>query len=224
MFKTIRAKTVILFTLLVILTELGVGSVGIYRSARYYHNSFEDAISSVFTDTLRQQLTDAANAVSIPAQPDTGSGIIINETGPDNIENIRAIVAAHSNELGLYTSSEFCILDGNGAVVYSSRGSSAVEASDVTSDSLSGIESISCGITNDFCDYALPLMSGSSVRYIIYIKDALSVQHAVTDRLWSELLFTVLISGTLAFIFSLLVSRLITLPIKTLSSQAKKDR
>lgn len=222
MFKTIRAKTVILFTLLVILTELGVGSVGIYRSARYYHNSFEDAISSVFTDTLRQQLTDAANAVSIPAQPDTGSGIIINETGPDNIENIRAIVAAHSNELGLYTSSEFCLLDGNGAVVYSSRGSSAVEASDVTSDSLSGIESISCGITNDFCDYALPLMSGSSVRYIIYIKDTLSVQHAVTDRLWSDLLFTVLISGALAFIFSLLVSRLITLPIKTLSSQAKK--
>lgn len=222
MFKTIRARTVILFTLLVILTELGVGSVGIYRSARYYHNSFEDAIGSVFNDSLRRQLTDAANAVSIPAQPDNGTGMIINETGPDNIENIRALVAAHSDELGLYTSSEFCILDGNGAVVYSSRGSSAVEASDVTSESLSGIESISCGITNEFCDYALPLMSGSSVRYIIYIKDSLSVQHAVTDRLWSELLFTALISGALAFILSLLVSRLITLPIKTLSSQAKK--
>ena len=215
-------KTVVLFTMLVIITELGVGLTGIYRSARNYHTNFENAIYTVFTDDMKQQLTDAANAVSIPSQPSAENGIIINETGPDNIENIRDLITAHSEELGLYTSSELCILDHNGAVVYSSRGSSAVEASEVTADSLSGIESISSGITADFCDYALPLMSGSSVRYIVYIKDTLSIQHTVTDRLWMDLIFTVVISGVLALILSLLVSRSVTAPIKLLTSQARK--
>lgn len=221
-FKSIRSKTVILFTLLVVITELGVGSIGIYSSARSFRRSFEDAIETVFTDDVRQRLTDAANAVSIPAQPAEGSGMIINETGPDNIANLRAIVSEYADELGLYTSSEFCILDHNGAVVYSSRASSAVEASDVTTASLSGTESISNGMTDSFCDYALPLMSGNNVRYIIYIKDTLSVQHAVTDGLVSALVPTVVISFAIALIIGLILSRSLTAPIKLLAAQARK--
>lgn len=222
MFKSIRTKSVVLFTLAAVASELAVGLIGIFSTVRSFHSDFEKAVYSTFTDDLKQQLTAAANAVSIPDQQSGGTGVIINETGPDNIENLRDIVASYSDALGLRTSAEFCILDRNGAVVYSSRGSSAVEASEVTADALAGTEAFSNPLTAEFSDYALPLMSGDSVRYIIYIKDTMSVQHAVTDRLWNDLLLSVILTGAAALILSIFISSSVLAPVKTLSAQIRK--
>ncbi len=222
MFKSIRTKSVVLFTLAAVASELAVGLIGIFSTVRIFHSDFEKAVYSTFTDDLKQQLTAAANAVSIPDQQSGGTGVIINETGPDNIENLRDIVASYSDALGLRTSAEFCILDRNGAVVYSSRGSSAVEASEVTADALAGTEAFSNPLTAEFSDYALPLMSGDSVRYIIYIKDTMSVQHAVTDRLWNDLLLSVILTGAAALILSIFISSSVLAPVKTLSAQIRK--
>lgn len=222
MFKSIRTRSAVLFTLAAAAASLAAGLIGILNTVSGFRSDFETSVYSTFTEDMKQQLTSAANAVSIPDQPDGGAGVVINETGPDNVENLKNIVNAHADELGLRTYAEFCILDRNGAVVYSSRGSSAVEASDVTADALAGEEAFSNRLTAEFSDYALPLMSGDSVRYIIYIKDTMSVQHAVTSGLRSSLLLSVLLSAAAALVFGILISRSILAPVKTLSAQIRK--
>ncbi len=222
MLKSIKIRSAVLITLFVLIAELCAGLFGMLRTVQYYHREFASAIGNVFTDDLKSQLTDAANAVSIPAQPVDGSGMVINETGPDNIDNLRNLVGAHSDELRLRAGAELCILDGNGAVVYSSLNSSAIEASSVTDNALDGKESINNGLTDEFSDYALPLMSGDSVRYIIYIKDSMPYQHETIDRQMVSMLITMIVSAVVSAVACIIVMSMYSIPLKQLSQQARR--
>ena len=137
----------------------------------------------MFTSSVKNELTEAANAVSVSDQTVGENGIIMNETGPDNVDNIKNIISQYAGPLSINVSTFFCILDHSGAVVYSSNNAGITEASEVIDSALAGNEAINSSYSGEYMDYALPLMSGGDVRYIIYVKDTLSLQKTVTNRM-----------------------------------------
>ncbi|MGN1116661.1 MAG: ATP-binding protein [Candidatus Ornithomonoglobus sp.] len=219
MFKSIRVKITVLFMLLITAVELITGLIGIFSSVRYFHNSFNEAISSVFNSDTKEQLTAAATSVSVSENDDE---LVMNESGPDNIKKITDIVDGHTNELGLDKSAIFCVLDQAGAVKYSSCGSDVIESSPIIDTALAGEESRSTGITHRYIDYALPLKSGDDVRYIVYIKDTLSIQKLVSGRLIKNLIASLLISLATSYIAATILAYSITRPIKKITKQARQ--
>ncbi len=219
MFKSIRVKITVLFMLLTAGVELVTGLSGIFSSVRYFHKSFDGAVSLVFNNDTKEQLTAAATSVSVSENADE---LVMNESGPDNIKNITDIVEVYTNELGLDKSAIFCVLDSAGTVKYSSCGSDVIESSSVIDDALAGEESRSTGITRRYIDYALPLKSGDDVRFIVYIKDTLSIQKLVSGRLARNLIASLIISLITAYIASTILAYTITIPVKKISKQARQ--
>jgi two-component system sensor histidine kinase VicK len=222
MFKSIQAKIMAMFVLLVLSAELAAAFFGIYKTVRSFHRDFDSAVETVFTDDKKLELTDAANAVSVPHPDEGGDEIIMTETGPDNIENIAEIIMDDADLLSIGKSVSMYIIDENGAVVRSTDGASAAEDSDVIRAALNGSEASNTSLTHKSLEYALPLMSGGTVRYIVYLKDDLEVQHEVTKVLWSNLLLILAVSAVIALIMAFALSKGVTAPIKGLSIKAKK--
>lgn len=216
MFKSIRMKITVLFVLLMASIELIIGLSGILSSVRYFHNNFDEAVSNVFNSDTKELLTDAATAVSVS---ETETELVMNESGPDNIKKIADIVNVHANELGLDRSAIFCILDSAGTVEYSSCGSDVIESSPVIDAALAGEENRNTAVTHRYIDYALPLKSGDNVRYVVYIKDTLSTQKAVSDRLIKNLITELLFSLIAAYIAATILASAMTRPIKKITKQ-----
>lgn len=222
MFKSIRAKIVTLFIVLVLFTEVTAALLSIYKTVRSFHNEFDNAVETVFTPEKKDELSEAANAVSVPEQENPDMGIVLNETGPENIKNIKKIIMEDAELLSIGKSSEFFLLDSNGAVVHTSSDSGATEASEVIENALSGIENSDTSLSHPSLEYALPLMSGEDVRYVVYLKDSLTLQHIVTDTLFSNLWISLPLSLVLALVLSLILARSVISPMKELSQRAKK--
>ena len=216
MFKSIRMKITVLFVLLMASIELIIGLSGIFSSVRYFHNTFDEAVSNVFNSDTKELLTDAATAVSVS---ETETELVMNESGPDNIKKITDIVNGHANELGLDRSAIFCVLDSAGTVEYSSCGSDVIESSPVIDAALAGEENRNTAVTHRYIDYALPLKSGDNVRYVVYIKDTLSTQKAVSDRLIKNLITELLFSLIAAYIAATILAAAMTRPIKKITKQ-----
>lgn len=221
MFKSVRAKIVTLFIVLVLFTEVSAALFSIYKTVRSFHNEFDNAVETVFTPEKKEELSQAANAVSVPVQENPDMGLVLNETGPENIKNITKIIMEDSELLSIGKTTEFFLIDPNGAVVHSSA-SDATEASQVIENALSGIESSDTSLSASVLEYALPLMSGDDIRYVIYLKDSLSMQHKVTDTLLTNLWLSLPLSLVLALILSLILAHAVIAPMKELSRRAKK--
>lgn len=222
MLSSIHLRITTLITVLITVTELAVGLLGMYRTANSYHTGFDDNIREVFTEELRKELTDAASAIYPSSEPNSETGVVMSDSGPDNVKDISDILLRYAEKLGIDPTTFLYVLDSDGAVVYSSSSNDTVEPTEVTSAALAGEESINNSIFHSYIDYALPLKSGDTVQYVVYIKDTLVVKQAIIPKLVSNLIMTILISAAAAFIASWLLSRSVTAPIKTLASQAKR--
>lgn len=222
MFKGIRLKITLLCTALIILTELCTGLYGIFSAADFYHDRFNNVISSVFSDSVKQELTNAANAVDVAQSGQADGEIVMTETAADNVQKIKDTVMKYSGILSLDGSNLLCILDGNGAVLYSSHNTGATEASPAIEKAMAGSETIRNSLGADYLDYALPLKSGETVKYIIYLKDTLSQQHAVVKKMTAALVISILASLLLSLLFCMIISNTVTVPIKQLCKKAKR--
>ncbi len=222
MFKTIRLRITFLLVFFTVAAEVLIGFIGILQAKQQYKNEFNDKIATVFDDATRDELYSAANTVHIESHNPESAEIIMSDSGQENINNISNIVMSHKKELGLEASCSFYLLDNTGAVVFSSLSSDVTEASAVITEALNGNEAKNNSLSGDCIEYALPLKSGDNVKYIIYIKDSMSVLNAVTDRLQTNMLFVIPVSGLIVFVFALLFSSSVTQPLKALSTQAQK--
>lgn len=222
MFKTIRLRITFLLVLFIVAAEILIGLFGIIHTTQDYKKNFENKIYSAFDDAAREELNSAANAVHVEEHNPDNAEIILSDSGQENINNICDIVMSKKQELDLEASCSFYLLDNSGTVVFSSLSSDVTKASDVITKALDGTEAINNRVSGEYIDYALPLKSGNDVKYVIYIKDSLQVLNAVTDRLKSNMLLIIPISGLIVFVFALLFARSVTQPLKSLSAQAKK--
>lgn len=222
MFKSIRTQISALFVLFIVIIELIMGVFGIFTTIKHYHNKFDNAVSSIFTHEFKSTLTEIANtAVSSSSDGETND-IVITDSSPVIVDNISKTILAYRDMLSINKSAEFFILDRSGAVLYSSSSEKVTEASPVISNALSGIESINNRFFASSIDYALPLMSGSDAKYIVYVKDSLLFQKEVLKRHAVDLLLLIAVSAILSYIAGRITAAKTTAPLKTVSEQARR--
>ena len=71
-------------------------------------------------------------------------------------------------------------------------------------------------------DYAVPLMDGDEVRYIIYICDTKEETDNVMNSIFTIMIQALLIGLALSVLFSILLSKTIILPIQSLTNKASR--
>ena len=233
MSKSIGFRTSSLFVLLVIVTELVFGGLEIYIFSRSVKNEL-GSMSEAFDDKLRDELTDAANAVVVTEMPKEPADdapedaepvteeIILEESEPVKIDNLRKLVTENAKGLSIGSETELLILNGDGKVMYSSAGTDRIKATPVTTAALEGTEVQNNRLSDEYAEYALPLMSGDDTKYVIYIRKELSLVHSVQRSLWRGYIISVIASGVIAYILSILVTASFMRPIKTLTAQTRR--
>lgn len=223
MFKSIRWKITLAFVLLVLATELVIGAFNVFGIVNNYHREFSDAVNSVFTTDIKNDLLAAANEITIPMGDDGGSSIVIEESSYNNVNLINNVLSSHAGALGITASRIYFILDGStGEVLQSSNGAAETEPTPVLLSALAGEESRETGITKTYMDYALPLTNGDTVKYVVYINDncqmQISLTRSIINILWISLLLALIVSAAVGS----LIAKSVTVPIQQLSVQARK--
>lgn len=222
MFKTIRWKMTIIFVALVVAAELLIGIFTIAETINYYHKDFSDTIETVFNSNVKSELQKAANALSMPAPVDNNA-ILIEEMTQENINKINEII---QNQLGYLAISKYrfyAITDGSGEnILYSSNNINTIDMTPVLKSASEGTESLETSFTCSYMDYALPLGTESTVKYIVYINDNEQIQADAVKRTATILLYALLLSAVISFIFGKMLAGSITIPIRNLTVQAKK--
>lgn len=211
-----------MFVLLVLATELMIGSFHIFGVANYYHREFAESMENVFTDDIKNDLLAAANELPIPDSIDEHS-LTISDENYNSVNMINDILSSRSGMLGITATRFYSIIDANsGEVLKSSNGVISVAQTPSLEKAAEGNEGKETGITKSYMDYAFPLSNGDDIKYIVYVYDDCSTQKGVTQNLLSLLLVSLLISLIVSAIVGTLISRSISVPIQQLSIQARK--
>ena len=220
MFKSIRWKITLYFALLAILIQLIGGVAAIFPISIYFHKGFENAINTVFSEALISELTAAANGVS--AVGESANATVIEENPEENLEAIKNIMSLYTSNLSLGMSRFYAVLGSDGKVLYSSSNADDTEKTASIAAALNGNIATETRISASYMDYALPLMNGSHVKFIIYVKDSGDDASAVLNKIYNIMLWALLIGGAAAFILGFFLSGAIAVPLKSLTENAKK--
>ena len=195
MFKSIRWKITLLFVLLVLATELLIGSFNIFGVAKYYHRAFSDDINEVFDADVKNDLLAAANELPVPSDEADDRSLTISNKTFNSVNMINDVLSSHSGRLGITSSRVYYIIEtASGDVLKASDGSSSVNSTPTIEQAAEGSEQKETSITKPYMDYALPLINGDDMSFIVYVRDDCSTQRAVTQNLIRILLISLLLS------------------------------
>lgn len=222
MFKTIRWKMTIIFVSLVVAAEILVGAFSVIGIINYFHKDFSKVIENVFTGELKTELIEAANALSLP-EPVDNNGILLEEMTQENVNRINDIVRSYYGRLAISAHRSYAVLDSLGEnVLYSSGDNTDVTITPVIENAINGTESIETGLLSSYLDYALPLGTADTVKYIVYIHDNEYAQGEIVRHTIMLFVYALILSIIIALIFGNILSATITVPIRSLTAQAKK--
>ncbi len=222
MFNSIRWKIITLFVLFIIAAELIVGVGGIISVINYSHNEFEQDMTDVFDADLRNELNSFANMGNITIQKTDENGATVFEE-VKSYESIRDTINCYLSALSISSSRFYAVLDGEtGSVLCTSSNAGEIITTPTILSALGGTTSMENGITSPYLDYALPVKSGNTVSYVVYIKDLCAWQRSVTESMLIIMLVTALLSVLLAAGAGYFVSTSVITPIKELTHNAKK--
>lgn len=220
MFKSIRWKITVYFALAAIIVQLIGAAAAISRTSSYFHNGFKNAVDTVFSDSLKSELTAAANGISPSAE---ASGAVVMEENPEaNLESIKGIMSLYTANLSLGLSRFYAVLDGSGNVLYTSSNADNIERTPSVVSALNGTAADETGLSASYMDYALPLMNGSQVKFVVYVKDSGDDAAAVTGRIYNIMLWSLLLSAAAALLIGYMLSRSVSVPLKALAENAKR--
>lgn len=220
MFKSIRWKITVYFALLAMLVQLAGAATAISRASSYFHSRFENAVDTVFSDSLITELTAAANGVS-PVQDDSGA-VVMTEDQNANLESIKGIMNLYTANLSLGLSRFYAVLDPSGNVLYSSSNAGDIERTPSVISALNGTQAEETSLSASYMDYALPLMNGAQVKFVVYVKDSGDDAAAIVGKLYDILLWSLAISAAAALALGYILSRSVSVPLKLLTEKAKR--
>ena len=199
-------KLIAIFVLLVLSVMIITGTLLLNSISVFYHNQFTESMNQEFSSDISDNLIYA-----------------LSEENPE--EKLIEVMEAYSiNRLGINANRDYYILDGKSARFIS--GSSQITGNpEITENIISAISgSIGDKVSanRDYMDYAYPVKSGGKVEYIIYIKDNKQELLSVSHNMFSVILNAILYGALISLILSILLSRTITVPIKSLTEKAVK--
>lgn len=219
MFKSIKGKIVIYFALVVIVAQVLCSGIAISGTASSYSNSFTKSIENIFTDETKAKLAETANLRTAPVDM-TSEQLVFEENDTYGLSKLIEVMNSYSATLGLSQSRTYSIVDAQGNFVHSSSTTEAVHTNSLL-QGLKGKESLQNSISSSYMDYALPLMNGTQIKYVIYIKDLCTDRKAAVNELFDALLWSLLISTVVAFVIGISFANSITNPLKALSEKAR---
>lgn len=224
MFKSIRWKFAAIFAALVITVEILSGTVILIRTVKYFHDDFKNSVSLAFSSDIKNQLYEIAETPASPEEyVDAHSNEIIQNDEQKELDDIHAVLEYIKDGIGINPSRFYAILDSSASnVLYSSRQTVELPKTAVLTNAMSGTESIKASFSSPFMDYALPLKSNDTVKYIIYVKDTEDNQRALVNNLFFIMLYIILATAAAAIIVGILISNTISVPIKELTQKAKR--
>lgn len=220
MFKSIRWKITVYFALLAMLVQLAGAATAISWSSSYFHDRFENAVDTVFSDSLITELTEAANGVT-PVQDESGA-VVMTEDQNANLESIKGIMSLYTANLSLGLSRFYAVFDPTGNVLYSSSNAGEIERTPSVISALNGTQAEETSLSASYMDYALPLMNGSQVKFVVYVKDSGDDAAAIVGKLYDILLWSLAISAAAALALGYILSRSVSVPLKSLTEKAKR--
>ena len=221
MFKDIKNRITMTFVLLMLGAQIFCGAFVTLKTVGQYHKSFEKSIENTFTDDAKAKLTELANAVTVTVPSPDGSGIILNETGPQNVENIKNFIL----DTSLFKENpqlDLAILDGGGEIKYADMNADDFNNSRTAKQGIKGEESIENGFSDTLLEYAIPLKSGDDVRYVVYLQDKMVLGMSLVKRTALIFLISIPISLLIAFVAATLFAKSVSAPLKELTEKAKR--
>lgn len=220
MFKSIRWKITAYFVMLIIIAQLIGGIIGISWVSSYFRDDFKNAIETVFSDDLKVELSEAANAVSPVSN--NSAAMVMEENPQANLESIKNIMSMYTANLSLGLSRFYAVIDSAGSVLYSSSNATEIEHTPSVISALNGAPAMENGKSASYMDYAIPLMNGAQVKFVIYVKDSGDDVGAVTSKIYDILMISSLICAAAAFVTGSLLSKSVSVPLKNLAENAKR--
>ncbi len=216
MFKSIKGKIVVYFVIMILVMQAICSATAMLGVSYRYHNNFKENILSVFTEDFKKQLSELANISTSPE----GEAIIFEENDTYILSKITELVNAYSFKLNLSASRFFSVVDKDGRFIYSSAEHDG-DYTPILLSAMRGVEDIEDSLTASYADYAFPIMSGTQVRYIIYIKEDCSDRNSALTWLFFTLIASWLFSGAIAIIVGMIFATDITNPLKQLTEKAR---
>jgi len=219
LFKSIKGKIVIYFALVLIVAQVLCSGIAISGTASSYSSSFTKSIETVFTDEVKAKLAETANLRTAPVDM-TSEQLVFEENDTYGLSKLIEAMNSYSAALGLSQSRTYSIVDAQGNFVHSSSETESVHTNGLL-QGLKGKESLQNSISSSYMDYALPLMNGTQIKYVLYIKDLCTYRKAAVNELFNALLWSLLISAILALVIGTSFANSITNPLKALSEKAR---
>ena len=222
MFKSIRLRITVIFVLLIIISEFLAGAFLVFKTADDSHDTFDQAISSVFSEELREELAQAANAVKIES-PDgeESSEVILSESTAENADNLKNILLSTALFKDGY-GRELVITDSDANAFYVSSDSAGYKDSSVWKEAKNGNEAKNNKLTGKNAEYSLPLKNGDEVKYIVYISDPLTAGANSIRLILTAFAILLPISAVISYILAMMFAKSVSSPLKSLAQQAKR--
>lgn len=205
MFKSIQTKIVAIFILTILSVVVVIGSFLTTNIVRLYNNEFSVMMEKVFTPSLVSELEKSALS--------------------DGADGVWDIVSSYIGPLGIDTYRCYCILDAkNGRVIKSSdpTGTDNLEKSDNIITAMTGNTGNISNTEKAYMDYAVPVNTGNSPAYIVYVKDTKDEINSITQNVLVILVEALAFSIVIAVVLSYFFSRTITKPIRDLTKSAER--
>ncbi len=208
MFKSISLKIGSMFVLLTISVIILIGTFMTDTTDRYYHDEFRKINSTVFN-------SDYVDSLSMLI-------------GTENAAyDIYMSVNAYSGQLGIDSYRNFFILDGKSGKpvtnLSSNEGlSNTLELSPNVITAMNGSVGGEIKSEYSYMDYAVPLMSGDSVEYVVYVKDTKEESNTVLRNIFTIIIQALLLGIIISLVFAILLSITIISPIKSLTQKSKQ--
>ncbi|MBR6719487.1 MAG: HAMP domain-containing protein [Clostridia bacterium] len=206
MFKSIQWKILALFIILTVIVMTFVAVFSARGVKHYYHEQFAfDMEESVFTESMTKQLNTAAES---------------------SFSELCDLLGKFSVRIGIDSYRELYILSGYDARCLFSLSGRALDADyEITGNVLAALNGEVGGDINDhgeIMDYAVPMMKGSDVEYIIYVTDTKVEMYEVMKSILTNIFLALLIGIFLSVFLGFVLSITLIKPLKRLQKSASQ--
>lgn len=204
MFKSIQWKILTLFVLLTVSVMTFVGVFSSWGISKYYHRQFaEDMAENTFTESMVNQLSEAASV---------------------SLDDMTKVLSAFSVRMGIDSYRDVYVLSGEDAKpICSLSGKNPGDSIEITENiiaALSGQVGSETDEGADAMDFAVPVKTDGTVRYIVYVTDTKVEMYEVMKSILKNIFLALLIGLVIAVFLGFVLSKTLIAPLVRLENSA----
>ena len=208
MFKSLSLKMAMMFVLLTISIIILIGAFMTESIDKFYDNEFNNLMSIVFNKDYVKELSLSVDSGTDAKALYDNISVYSGQIGVDSFRNIYLLDGKTGKTISDYTTNTELAknLEISPNVITAMGGKTG-------NQTISG---------SGYMDYAIPVISGKQVRYIVYVRDTKEDTDNVMSSIFTIMIQALLIGLALSVLLSILLSKTIILPIQSLTNKASR--